>query len=112
MDVASHGEDALPLLRASEQLPDLILLDLNMPVMDGPEFLSELKQDSAMRRIPVVVLTISDAQEDVESCYDLHASCYIQKPVTLDGLVETANKLDDFYLTMVRLPGRQGQALV
>ena len=84
--------------------PDVILLDLNLPRKDGLEVLDELKQDEALRRIPVVILTVSDAEGDVARSYDLHANCYIKKPLDLDRFLEVVRAIESFWLTVVRLP--------
>ena len=86
--------------------PDLILLDLNLPRKDGREVLAEIKPDPELRTIPVVVLTSSSAEQDVVSSYDLHANCYIVKPVDFNGLMQVVKSIEDFWLTLVRLPGR------
>lgn len=88
----------------SAPTPDLILLDLNMPRMDGREALQELKQDERLRKIPVVVLTTSSAEEDVLRTYDFGANSYITKPVTFDGLREALNVMQDYWFQLVRLP--------
>ena len=84
--------------------PDIILLDLNLPKKDGREVLQEIKSDSRLQRIPVVVLTTSKAEEDVYRSYDLGANCYIQKPVTFDSLVEVVRALGTFWFQIVTLP--------
>ncbi len=84
--------------------PDLILLDLNMPRMDGREVLEKIKGDERFRRIPVVILTTSKAEEDIIKTYDLHANCYISKPLVLDQFIEIVKSIEDFWLTIVRLP--------
>lgn len=84
--------------------PDLILLDLNLPRMDGREFLARIKAESKLRAIPVVVLTSSSAEEDVVRSYDLHANCYIIKPVDFNRLLEIVRSIEDFWLSVVRLP--------
>jgi two-component system, response regulator len=86
--------------------PDLILLDLNMPRKDGREALAEIKQDSALRHIPVVVLTTSKAEEDIMRSYDIGAASYITKPVTFDGLVEAIRGLGQYWVQIVRLPSK------
>ena len=85
-------------------LPDLILLDLNMPLKDGREALTEIKMDPALRRIPVVILTTSQAEEDILRSYDLGANAYITKPVTFHGLAETIRQLNSFWFELVKLP--------
>ena len=84
--------------------PDLILLDLNLPKKDGREVLSEIKADRALKRIPVVVLTTSQSEEDVLRSYDLHANCYIPKPVDFERFIEVVRSIDAFWLTVVKLP--------
>ncbi|ABA58176.1 response regulator [Nitrosococcus oceani] len=85
--------------------PHLILLDLNLPKKDGREVLREIKQNSALKRIPVVVLTTSGDKKDILISYDLHANCYITKPVELDQFIQIAKSIDNFWLTTVSLPG-------
>ncbi len=106
---ASNGIEALQFLRnegdfANSPRPDLILLDLNMPRMDGRELLREVKADTLLRRIPVVVLTTSDSDEDILRSYDLQASCYITKPVNLDQFTRVVAAIHEFWLAVVRLP--------
>lgn len=84
--------------------PDLILLDLNLPRKSGHEVLAELKADPNLRQIPVVILTTSKAEEDILRSYDLHANCYVTKPVDLDRFLEVVRLIEDFWLTIVRLP--------
>ena len=84
--------------------PDLILLDLNLPRVDGREVLSIIKNEPGLRQIPVVVLTTSDAEEDVLRSYDLHANAYVTKPVDFDSFVTVVRQIDDFFLSVVRLP--------
>lgn len=84
--------------------PDLILLDLNLPRKDGREVLQEIKADPNFRRIPVVVLTTSRAEEDVLRAYDLHANCYITKPVDFAQFMDVVKSIEDFWLTVVKLP--------
>jgi len=110
LSVARDGVEALAFLRregphASAPRPDLILLDLNLPRRDGREVLAEIKEDAQLRRIPVVVLTTSKAEEDILRTYDLHANCYINKPVDLDQFISVVRSIDDFWLSVVRLPG-------
>jgi CheY-like chemotaxis protein len=109
LHVASDGLEALAFLRAQgvhagAPRPDLILLDLNIPKMDGREVLAEIKADPDLVRIPVVVLTTSKAEEDIARSYDLHANCYIDKPVDLDQFMLVIRAIEDFWLTIVRLP--------
>jgi CheY-like chemotaxis protein len=107
--VARDGVEAMEFLRrqgkfADKPRPDLILLDLNMPKKDGREVLAELKADVSLRTIPVVVLTTSSAEEDILRSYGLHANCYITKPVDMDQFIVAIKSLEDFWLTVVRLP--------
>jgi two-component system, chemotaxis family, response regulator Rcp1 len=83
---------------------DLILLDLNMPKMDGRKVLAEIKSDDDLKRIPVVIFTISKAEEDILKAYDLHTNCYITKPLDLDRFLKVIQSIEDFWLTIVRLP--------
>lgn len=107
LEVARDGVEALERLRNGSR-PDLILLDLNLPRMDGRELLGVIKEDPELRRIPVVVLTTSKAEEDIIRTYDLHANCYITKPVDLEQFIAVVKSIDDFWLTIVRLPSRGG----
>jgi CheY-like chemotaxis protein len=109
LHVVSDGVEALSFLRGEGEYtgsprPDLILLDLNLPLKDGREVLSEIKSDDKLRRIPVVVLTTSEAEEDVLRSYDLHANAYITKPVDFDRFVDVVRHIDDFFVSVVRLP--------
>lgn len=105
LSVARDGEEALAFLRREGQArPDLILLDLNLPRRDGREVLKEIKADPELRRIPVVVLTTSSAEVDILKSYELHANCYITKPVDLDQFITVVKSIDDFWLTIVKLP--------
>ena len=103
------GVEAMAFLRregkyADAPHPDVILLDLNLPRKDGREVLAEIKQDEGLRRIPVVILTVSNAEEDIIKTYNLHANCYIRKPVDLDQFIEVVKSIDYFWLTIVTLP--------
>ena len=107
--IAKDGVEALAYLRregghANANRPDLILLDLNLPRKDGREVLAEIKEDPVLRRVPVVVLTTSKAEEDILRTYDLHANCYITKPVDLEQFISVVRSIDDFWLSVVRLP--------
>ncbi len=109
LSVATDGVEALAFLRqqgayAGAPRPDLILLDLNLPKMDGRQLLEEIKKDPDLRRIPVVVLTTSQAEEDVVRSYNLHANCYITKPVDLLKFMSIVKDIEGFWLTIVRLP--------
>ena len=105
----ADGEEALALLRregkyATALRPDLILLDLNLPRKDGRELLAEIKADDKLKRVPVVVLTTSQAEEDILKAYNLNANCYITKPVDLDQFIKVVKSIEDFWLTIVKLP--------
>ena len=107
--VTEDGEEALEFLNrqgkyADAPYPDLILLDLNLPKKDGRELLEEIKSDEKLKRIPVVVLTTSKAQEDIYRMYEQHANCYITKPIDLDQFIEVVKSIDNFWLTIVKLP--------
>jgi chemotaxis family two-component system response regulator Rcp1 len=109
LNVVGDGVEALAYLRregeyADMKPQDLILLDLNLPKKDGREVLAEIKSDAELRRIPVVVLTTSSSEVDVLSAYDLHANCYITKPVDLDQFVRVVRSIEDFWLAIVKLP--------
>jgi CheY-like chemotaxis protein len=113
LTVAEDGVEAMALLRRkgkySEAVrPDLILLDLNLPRKDGRQVLAELKADEDMRSIPVIVLTTSLAEEDIIRTYNLHANCYITKPVDLDKFLNVVRTIEDFWLSIVKLPPRKG----
>ena len=84
--------------------PDLILLDLNLPKKDGREVLKEIKEHESLRRIPVVILTTSRAEEDIIETYDSHANCYITKPLDLNKFLEVVKKIEDFWMSIVKLP--------
>jgi CheY-like chemotaxis protein len=106
---ARDGVEALDFLKqvgkfADAPRPDIILLDLNLPKKDGREVLEEIKRDSNLRAIPVVILTTSKAEEDVLRSYDLHANCYVTKPVDLDKFIVVVQSIDRFWLTVVTLP--------
>jgi chemotaxis family two-component system response regulator Rcp1 len=109
LDAVEDGEEALAYLRrrhpySEAPKPDLIFLDLNLPKKDGREVLLEIKKDEALRRIPVVVLTTSEAERDIFRVYDLHANCYVKKPTDLDEYMEVIRACENFWLHIVRLP--------
>jgi len=111
LHTAADGEDALAFLHREGAhrdavRPDLVLLDLNLPRLDGREVLARIKQDPQLRRIPVVILTTSAAEEDVLRSYDLHANAYVTKPVDFEQFVQVVRQVDDFWFTVVRLPTR------
>lgn len=105
----SDGEAAIAFLRREGSFrnvptPDLVLLDLNLPRKDGREVLAEVKADGDLKRIPVVILTVSSAEEDVLRSYNLHANCYITKPLDLAQFMKVVHSIEDFWLTIVKLP--------
>jgi CheY-like chemotaxis protein len=109
LDVVTDGAAALDYLRhedphADAPLPDLILLDLNLPRRDGREVLQEIKADPKLRHIPVIVLTTSRAEEDVLRSYQLHANAYVTKPVDFEGFIEAIKQIDHFFVSVVQLP--------
>jgi CheY-like chemotaxis protein len=109
LNVASDGVEAMRYLRregehADATRPDLILLDLNLPKMDGREVLQAVKADPSLRQIPVVVLTSSAAEQDIVRAYDLHANCYVSKPVDLDQFIHVVKSIEDFWFSIVKLP--------
>jgi CheY-like chemotaxis protein len=111
LHVVDNGEEALTFLRRESPYqdaprPGLILLDLNLPRVDGREVLAQIKADEGLRRIPVVVLTTSEAEEDILRSYDLHANAYVTKPVDFESFVRVVRQVDDFYISVVRLPPR------
>jgi CheY-like chemotaxis protein len=113
LHVVGDGEQAMQFLHkagdyADVPTPGLILLDLNLPRRNGLEVLAEIKSDSALLAIPVVVLTTSQAEEDIVRSYSLHANAYISKPVDYDKFVGAIGQIDDFFLTLVKLPGSAG----
>jgi CheY-like chemotaxis protein len=107
--VAKDGVEAMAYLRqegdyAGEPIPDIVLMDLNMPRKDGREVLAEMKADSNLKTIPVVILTTSRAEADILKTYQLHANCYVTKPVDLDQFMTVVQSIEDFWLTIVKLP--------
>jgi chemotaxis family two-component system response regulator Rcp1 len=105
----ADGEEAMAFLRkegkhAEAPRPDLILLDLNLPKKDGRQVLAEIKADEDLKRIPVVILTVSGAEEDILKAYNLHANCYITKPIDLGQFIKVVRSVEDFWLTIVKLP--------
>jgi two-component system, chemotaxis family, response regulator Rcp1 len=110
LHVMADGVNALEFLRrqgshAAAPRPDLILLDLNLPKKNGREILAEIKQDESLRQIPVVVLTTSEDEEDILRSYQLHANCYVTKPVGLEQFLAVIRQIDSFWLEVVKLPG-------
>jgi two-component system, chemotaxis family, response regulator Rcp1 len=111
--VAADGTEAMAFLKregeyANVPRPDLILLDLNLPRKDGREVLAEIKDSAALKTIPVVILTTSASEEDILRSYQLHANCYITKPVNLDGFLTVVKSIDSFWLSIVKLPPHPG----
>ena len=111
LNVVHDGLQALAYVRGEDSYahtrrPDLILLDLNLPKIDGRQVLEEIKRSSYFRRIPVVILTTSRAEEDILKCYDLHANCYIVKPFDLESFIAIVKTLEDFWLSIVKLPAK------
>ncbi len=113
LHVARDGEEALDFLNrrgeyADAPRPDLVLLDLNLPKFDGRQVLAEIKADENLRTIPVVVLTTSGAEEDILRSYQLHANAYVTKPVDFARFIQVVRQIDDFFVSVVRLPARNG----
>lgn len=109
LHVATDGVDAMAFLRregpyADAVRPDLILLDLNLPKKDGREVLEDIKADASLRTIPVVILTSSEAEQDILRAYDLHANCYVTKPVDLDQFIHVVKTIEQFWFAIVKLP--------
>ena len=109
LQVVEDGEQALWYLQRRERFkdaprPDLIFLDLNLPRRDGREVLAELKKNAELRRIPVIVLTTSESENDIQNAYELHANCYVRKPTDLDEYLTVIRACESFWLTIVRLP--------
>ncbi|WP_433324449.1 response regulator [Spirillospora sp. CA-294931] len=109
LHVVNDGEQAMAFLRREAPYedvprPDLVLLDLNLPRKDGREVLEEIKSDDGLRRLPVVVLTTSEADEDILRSYNLHANAYVTKPVDFDQFISVIQRIDDFFVTVVKLP--------
>ncbi len=112
LHVVQDGVEALAFLRQVDNyqhcpLPDLILLDLNLPKKNGLEVLEEMKEDKVLKRIPVVILTTSKAEEDIVKSYDLHANCYVTKPVDLDQFMKVVRSINNFWLAIVKLPNTE-----
>jgi two-component system response regulator len=113
LHVASDGNEAMAFLFRKEEYasvprPDLILLDLNLPKKDGKEVLTEIKESPTLKSIPVVILTTSASEADILRSYQLHANCYITKPVDLNGFLEVIKSIDSFWLSVVKLPREEG----
>ena len=115
VNTVPDGVEAMAYLRkqgkyADAPRPDVILLDLNMPRKDGREVLKEVKEDPVLRRIPVVILTISQAEQDILKAYDLHANCYITKPVDLNQFNIIVQSIENFWFSIVRLPPKESNS--
>jgi len=109
LHIVSDGENALAFLRKESNFrdkprPDLILLDLNLPKIDGREILEEIKNDDKLKQIPVVILTTSESKEDITEMYKLHANCYITKPVDINQFIKVVQSIGDFWFSIVKLP--------
>ena len=109
MHHVSDGEEAMAFLHKEGKYtnvsrPDLVLLDLNLPKKGGRQVLAEIKEDDELKRIPVVILTVSSAEEDILKTYNLHANCYITKPIDLSQFMKVVHSIEDFWLTIVKLP--------
>jgi CheY-like chemotaxis protein len=112
--VAEDGVEAMNFLYKKGKYskmprPDLVILDLNLPKKDGREVLAEIKNDDNLKRIPVVILTISKAEEDILKTYNLHANCYVTKPLDLDQFMKVVRSIEDFWLTIVKLPNGKNE---
>ena len=112
LSVADDGVKAMAFLRregehAHAPRPDLIMLDLNLPRKDGREVLKEIKEDEKLKRIPVVILTTSKAEEDIVKSYSLHANCYVTKPLAIEQFIEVVQAIETFWFTIVELPPRE-----
>jgi len=110
LNVVNDGADAIAYLRRKGKytdvllLPDIILLDINLPKKNGFEVLSEIKEDQGLKSIPVIILTTSSAKQDIRRAYDLHANCYIVKPLDFDAFLNVVRSIEDFWLTLAKLP--------
>jgi chemotaxis family two-component system response regulator Rcp1 len=109
LHVVGNGEDAIAFLKqegkySNAPRPDIILLDLNLPKKDGREVLEEIKNETSLKRIPVIILTTSKAEEDILKTYNLHANCYINKPVDVDEFITIAKSIENYWLAIVKLP--------
>ncbi len=105
ISVVQDGVEAISFLRDEDNpRPDLIFLDLNLPIMNGKEVLAVIKKDPGLKRIPVIILTTSDADDDISSTYELQANCYITKPVGFDQFIEVIQSVENFWFSVVKLP--------
>jgi CheY-like chemotaxis protein len=113
INVVPDGMEAMAFLRkqgkyADVPTPDVVLLDLNLPKKNGCEVLADIKSDPKLKRIPVVIITSSEAEQDILRTYDLHANCYVTKPVDLDQFIKVIQSIESFWLTIVKLPSSVG----
>ncbi len=105
LNVVHNGKEALDyIFDPNNPKPDIVLLDLNLPLIDGREVLKKVKEDENLKRIPIVILTSSKAEEDIIKSYDLHANCYITKPIDLEQFLNVIKSIEEFWLTIVKLP--------
>lgn len=111
LDTVEDGAEALAYLRkegeyASVSTPDLVLLDLDLPTLHGKEVLEQVKADANLRKIPIIVLTVSQSEQDILRVYDLQANAYVTKPIDLDQFITVVHSIENFWFTIVKLPGR------
>jgi two-component system, chemotaxis family, response regulator Rcp1 len=109
LSVARDGEEAMKYLRQEDEhtgkpRPDIVILDLNLPRMDGREVLREIKGDDSLKRIPVIVLTTSSSDRDIGECYDSHANCFLTKPIDFEEFIDVVRSMEHFWISVVRLP--------
>lgn len=104
VSVAQDGQEALDILHAAESLPDIILLDINLPKVNGLEVLAEIKKDDRLKMIPVIMLSTSSAESDIINSYANYASCFITKPVDYNRFIEVVRTIEDFWISIVKLP--------
>jgi two-component system, chemotaxis family, response regulator Rcp1 len=109
LSVARDGEEAMEYLRqegehSGKGRPDIVILDLNLPRMNGREVLREIKGDDALRRIPVIILTTSSSDRDIGECYDSHANCFLTKPIDFEEFIDVVRSMEHFWISVVRLP--------
>ena len=110
--VARNGEKALEMLEEMQQLPDMILLDINLPKVDGIEVLSTIKRDERFKSRPVIMLSTSSSDVDIKASYENHANCFISKPVDLSRFMEVVKTIENFWISIARLPQQHGHAAV
>jgi two-component system, chemotaxis family, response regulator Rcp1 len=111
LNIVKDGAEAMDFLHRKGKFtdvphPDLILLDLNLPKLDGREVLAEIKSDDKLKHIPVVIMTTSQEEEDIIKSYQLHANCYVTKPINLDQFIKVIESIEDFWFSLVKLPGK------